>query len=57
LIIVLVAALGVLLPTLGCSLLFVLAIEQLIRRFTPRAALWLGLRPRIRQPQSEKPAK
>ncbi|MBY6239874.1 PepSY domain-containing protein [Methylosinus sp. Sm6] len=41
----LVVALAVFLPTLGLSLLFVLAIEQIIRRFLPGARGWLGLRP------------
>jgi uncharacterized iron-regulated membrane protein len=42
-IVALVAVLGVLLPTLGISLLLVLATERLIGRFAPRVALWLGL--------------
>ena len=37
--------LGVLLPTLGASLLFILAVEFLIRRYSPRATQWLGLEP------------
>ena len=41
----LVVALGVFLPTLGLSLLVVLATEQIIRRFLPSASGWLGLRP------------
>lgn len=40
-----IAALALLLPTLGLSLLAVLAAEQIIRRFAPRAGGWLGLRP------------
>jgi len=41
----LVVVLGVLLPTLGVSLVFVLAAEQIIRRFAPGASNWLGLAP------------
>ncbi|HEY8064314.1 MAG TPA: PepSY domain-containing protein [Methylosinus sp.] len=41
----LVVALGLLLPTLGLSLLAVLAAEQIIRRASPGASRWLGLRP------------
>jgi uncharacterized iron-regulated membrane protein len=41
----LVVALGVFLPTLGLSLLLVLATEQIIRRSLPGASGWLGLRP------------
>ena len=37
--------LGVLLPTLGASLLFILAVEFLIRRYSPQATQWLGLEP------------
>jgi uncharacterized iron-regulated membrane protein len=40
----LIAVLGVLLPTLGISLLAVLAAEQALRRFAPGVAAWLGLR-------------
>lgn len=47
--IVLIAALGVLLPTLGLSLLATLGIEALIRRRYPAASRWLGLEP-LRQP-------
>jgi uncharacterized iron-regulated membrane protein len=45
LIVGLIVILGVLLPTLGISLVAVLAAEQLLRRFSPRAAAWLGLAP------------
>jgi uncharacterized iron-regulated membrane protein len=41
----LIGALAVFLPTLGLSLLLVLASEQIIRRFLPGARAWLGLRP------------
>lgn len=41
----LIVALGLFLPTLGLSLLAVLAAEQIIRRAAPRASRWLGLRP------------
>ncbi len=41
----LVVVLGVLLPTLGMSLLLVLALEQMIRRLAPEASGWLGLSP------------
>ncbi len=41
----LVVFLGLFLPTLGLSLLLVLALEQAARRFSPRASRWLGLRP------------
>jgi len=44
-----VVLLGVLLPTLGVSLLFVLVAEQAIRRFAPRAARWLGLTSSLRR--------
>ena len=40
-----IAALGVLLPTLGLSLLATLAIETLIRRRSPATCRWLGLEP------------
>jgi uncharacterized iron-regulated membrane protein len=39
----LIVVLGVFLPTLGVSLLGVLAAEHLLRRFAPSAAAWLGL--------------
>lgn len=41
-----IALLGVVLPTLGVSLIVVLAAEQAIRRLTPAVGLWLGLNPR-----------
>ena len=41
----LIVFLGLFLPTLGLSLIPVLALEQAARRFFPRAARWLGLRP------------
>jgi len=56
LIVVLVVALGVFLPTLGCSLLVVLATERVLCRFAPRAALWLGMRPYIRRSEFDKAA-
>lgn len=44
-IVVMIAFLGVFLPTLGVSLVLVLTAEQIIRRFAPRTSRWLGLRP------------
>ena len=41
----LVVVLGVLLPTLGMSLLLALALEQMICRLAPEASGWLGLSP------------
>jgi uncharacterized iron-regulated membrane protein len=41
----LVVVLGLFLPTLGVSLLAVLVAEQIIRRSSPKASRWLGLRP------------
>ena len=41
----LIATLGVLLPTLGLSLLATLAGEALLRRSSPAASRWLGLNP------------
>jgi uncharacterized iron-regulated membrane protein len=41
----LVVFLGLFLPTLGASLVLVLLAEQLLRRFAPPAAAWLGLAP------------
>lgn len=41
----LILALGLFLPTLGLSLLAVLAAETIIRRAFPGASRWLGLRP------------
>ena len=37
--------LGALLPTLGASLLLILAFEFLIRGYSPQATRWLGLEP------------
>jgi uncharacterized iron-regulated membrane protein len=45
LIVGLIALLGLFLPTLGLSLLAVLAAEQVVRRTLPGASRWLGLRP------------
>jgi uncharacterized iron-regulated membrane protein len=45
LVVAIVAALALFLPILGLSLLAVSAMEQMIRRFAPRAGGWLGLRP------------
>lgn len=39
----LVVALGIFLPTLGVSLVLVLMVESAIRRFAPGASRWLGL--------------
>jgi len=44
-----VVLLGLFLPTLGVSLLGVLAFEQIVRRLAPRAGRWLGLTPEKRQ--------
>jgi uncharacterized iron-regulated membrane protein len=41
-IIAVAVVLGVLLPTLGLSLVAVLAIEALLRRYSPKASAWLG---------------
>ncbi|WP_363351827.1 PepSY domain-containing protein [Methylocystis echinoides] len=41
----LVVILGILLPTLGLSLVFVLLAEQALRRLAPEASRWLGLAP------------
>ncbi len=41
----LIVFLGLFLPTFGLSLIPVIAFEQAARRFSPRAARWLGLRP------------
>jgi uncharacterized iron-regulated membrane protein len=41
----LVVALGVFLPTFGLSLVFVLVVERLVRRFVPAWSAWLGLDP------------
>lgn len=41
--------LGALLPTLGASLLCILAFEFLIRRYSPQATRWLGLEPFLGQ--------
>jgi uncharacterized iron-regulated membrane protein len=41
----LILALGLFLPTLGLSLLAVIAAETVIRRAFPSASRWLGLRP------------
>lgn len=45
--ILLVVTMGILLPTLGCSLALVLAFELLASRFMPAVARWLGIRPRV----------
>ena len=45
--ILLVVMLGILLPTLGCSLGFVIAFEFLASRFMPVVARWLGISPRV----------
>jgi len=44
-VIVLIVVLGAFLPTLGLSLVLVLLVERLLRRFSPGAARWLGLLP------------
>jgi uncharacterized iron-regulated membrane protein len=42
---ILALLLGVLLPTLGASLLLILVFEFFIRRYSPQATQWLGLEP------------
>ncbi|MGD9545111.1 MAG: PepSY-associated TM helix domain-containing protein [Methylocystis sp.] len=42
----LILALGVLLPTLGASLILVFGFEAIARRFLPGVSSWLGLTPR-----------
>ena len=44
-VIVLIVILGAFLPTLGLSLVLVLLVERMLRRFAPGAATWLGLMP------------